>query len=154
MKTVIIASFINLTLLGKDTIFRSIKLVPLIIPPLLLLYITCANPVEPDQNVKFHFILTEGFNQSKTTLRLNNTILMDSTVSSILLAPNTGSSHWFASEGESVFQKGDYNLQVKIENIIKDTLITLNDSLLVYIAFSGDSSKIGLTILKRSRIYM
>ncbi len=154
MKITFSSALINLKAYRKEAIFRLIKNVLLRKLPLFLLMITCSNPIEPNQNAKFHFIFTEGFNQSKTTLTLSTTMLMDSIITSRMLAPNSGSSHWFAAEGEIVFQKGTYNFHVKTENIEKDTTIALNDSLFAYIAFLRDSLKIEIAIKNKAIIYM
>lgn len=122
---------------------------------LLILTLQCNNATSPNkQNVKLEFTFMDGFNQSPTTLTINNKVIFDSTITSELIDPHSGSAHWVASIFDTLFEAGRLNIMIKIEGVEKDTVIELINPLYNYIWFLPDSQKIFLGTQNMPIIYM
>ncbi|MGA2506696.1 MAG: hypothetical protein ABSF80_04385 [Chitinispirillaceae bacterium] len=95
---------------------------------------------KPETTYRCSFDFNYGFDQSRTILRVNDTTLMDSSITSHVI-PNSGYSY-AASTTDILLKHGSYQMHVEVEGIVKDTVLDVNDTLFNYISFVKDSSKI------------
>jgi hypothetical protein len=102
-------------------------------------FLGCNAPIKPETTYRCSFDFLSGFNQSRTILQVNDTTLMDSSITSHVI-PNSGYS--YAASTEILLKSGSYQMHVQIEGIVKDTVLAVNDTLFNYISFVKDSSKI------------
>jgi hypothetical protein len=103
-------------------------------------FLGCNAPTKPETTYnRCSFDFLSGFNQSRTILRVNDTTLIDSSITSHVI-PNSGYS--YAASTEILLKRGSYQMHVEIEGIGKDTVLTVNDTLFNYISFVKDSLKI------------
>jgi hypothetical protein len=109
-------------------------------------FLSCTQPTTaaPSQ-FKWHLQFVSGFVQTKALLRIGNTVLLDSTITSIDTTLHTIPIYPNAATMEINLSEASYALHVEVEHIVKDTMVLLDDSMYTYISFNRDSSIIQMS---------
>jgi hypothetical protein len=119
-------------------------------------FVGCNAPTKSEATYPCAFDLVGDFNQSQTILKINDMTLLDSNIT----IPNLNSSQHggnFYPRAELIdiqLKGGSYLTHVEIEGIVKDTVLTINDTLFTVIYFTKDSSQIKITTSKYGPIIL